>query len=175
MNRLITILSFVIGFIVLGGIFQGCQKQRSFDPINLCSDCVDNMTPYWSKTIIDNEIVREEFFFNVSTFLDFTSQYGAGNNGHIFDFNSDGVVGVSDHLDVMSGYGVEYTGEISPCEVMIDFPNSHGWIGNYADSLFCIVHLSPQDENGDTFNACPLNSYWLEVVFPDSVVQIHYH
>lgn len=107
-------------------------------------------------------------YFNVSTLMGFLSAY-AENSPFVWDLNDDGIVGSSDLLLAMLGWQVAPP-EFNYCDVVVSFVASSGWPATFPGTYFAIVKPTVFDEVGGTFDACPLLSWYVEVIYLDDTV-----
>lgn len=155
------------GFIALFLASCGAREQS----FNFC-DCNETATLYRRVKEVDHIVVEEGFYFGTNSFLNFNSAIGLPS-GNIYDFDGSGTVDAADHLSMIGGYGV-HPPEFNLCDITVDFVNSHGWPSSYPDAYFCVVHITPVDESSLFTDACPLNTFYVEVIYQDSTLKFWY-
>ena len=132
-------------------------------------DCGTNYTVYRSQ--VDGE---DSYHFDVNGLLKFLAAFGQPSP-FIYDFNGDGVVNTPDLLQVLGGFGSAYPFDYCGIEVM--FVASSGWPATYPGAYFAVVKPTVFDEEGGTFQSCPLKSWWVELTYidPNSTVRLWFH
>jgi len=150
-------------------LLVGCTRENT--AFNFC-DCNDTGQIYRVVKSVDNEVVEDNYYFNTNTLLAFNAAIGYPS-GNIYDFDASGTVDAADYLSMIGGYG-QHPPEFNLCDVTVDFVNSHGWQSSYPDAYFCIVHITATDESALNTNACPLNTFNIEVVYQDSVMKYYF-
>ena len=164
--------------------YSQASQYRSFPMFNMCQ-CADGLTGeaeglessyklYRKAVIINNSQAYQEFYTGAEDYIKFNSYVGL-SSPDIYDFDSDGKVGTSDLLPVLSGWGNQPDTTYNLCNVQVNFPNSHGWPSSYPGAYFSVVHTTQIDEDGDGTDMCPLNTFRLELVYLDSTLYLWYH
>ena len=112
------------------------------------------------------------YYFNSTDVVKFLTSYG-GASPLIYDFDGGGVT-VSDLLLAISGYGQQPPG-LNYCDIVVDFVASSGWPSTYPNAYFAVVKPTVFDETGGTFEDCPLQSWWVEIVDDNGSRRYWYH
>ena len=108
------------------------------------------------------------FYFNTSGVLKFLARYGL-ESPLIYDFNGSGAVDVADLTLVLSGYGQNYY--FDPCLLQVQYIASSGWPASYPGAYFAVVKPTVIDEAFD----CPLQTWWVEIVYFDGSIKLWMH
>lgn len=145
--------------------------QAPAQVVDFCP-CGVNNTVYRAQDRVGQEIISDEFFFNASGLLKFLARFGL-ESPNIYDWNQTGAVDVGDLTLMLAGFGQQGP-SFDQCDVLIDFPASHGWVGSY-QGTFAIIHPTVIDESAFDQNACPLNTYWVEIVYHDHILRLWLH
>lgn len=108
------------------------------------------------------------YYFNASGVLKFLARYGL-ESPLIYDFNASGAVDVTDLTLVLSGYGQTYN--FDPCLLEVEYIASSGWPATYPNAYFAVVKPTVIDEQYD----CPLNTWWVEIVYLEGSIRLWMH
>jgi len=149
-------------------LLVSCTAEREAE---YTCDCLRGEM-YRKEVLVDYETVSDEYYFSTNNFLNFTEDFNQPSP-NVFDFNVSGTVDGADYLSMIGGYGQEKVDTLL-CDIDVLFPNSHAWNAVYPNSYACFIHITPFDEVSMTYSACPLKSYYIEVVYLDSVVKMSY-
>lgn len=131
--------------------------------------------PYRIDTIAGSDTTTV-MSFDVGDLLGLLSSYGE-SSPNVYDLNSDQIVNSSDLLEFLTWYGATPIDGIDLCSIeLFPFPNSHGWQAMFPGAYFCIVHITAFDEGGLSYaEACPLSTFYVELVYLDQTVLIYYN
>lgn len=140
-------------------------------PFPMC-ECVDDIKTVYRKQVEYPDSTTQYFYSDANGLLNFNTHYG-NPSPKIYDFNGTGIVDTEDLISFLSGYG-QIPPTIDLCDIQVNYLNSHGWPSEYPDSYFCIVHPTAIDENFD-ISYCPVNTFWVELVYIDSTIKLWLH
>lgn len=160
----------VLRWAIIALFFASCGAREV--GFSMC-DCNDNATMYRRVKKVNYEVVEDNYYFNTYSFLNFTSNLGL-NSPLIYDFDGSGVVDTQDYLSALNGFGLNPP-NFEVCDVMVDVVNSHGWSSSYPDAYFCVVHITSIDESSLFTDACPLNTFHIDVIYLDSTLTYYFN
>ena len=162
-------LSLVLGAIAL--MVVACLKQeRRVDTFTMC-DCVPSSFCYAKRVTTDTSTVWN-YYANTQTVVNVVGSFGA-NSPHIYDLDASGTVNTPDLFNIVGGYGA--TGTTNPCDFIITDVFSHGWLAEYPEAWASFTHQTVLDDPPLGLDACPLDTWWSERIYLDSVVVEYWH
>jgi hypothetical protein len=139
---------------------------------NMC-ECTDGEKVIYRKRLEVDGVITNTYYSNADGLLNFNTHYGE-NSPLIYDFNGSGIVDSGDLISLLSGYG-ETPPPYDLCDVDVNMIFSHGWDSEYPGSWECFVHPTLIDEDLVQGEYCPINTFWVEIIYMDSVVKLWYH
>jgi hypothetical protein len=158
-------------------LFASCQKETATQTVETRSvgipltECNPNAFCYQKVVYADDTTTT--FYGNVTTLMNVVGNWGDQLSFNIYDTNQDGYVNVPDLNNVLGGFGNSNTTDHGDFEVTT--VASSAWIAEYPGAYTAFIHVSVTDESGLDMDACPLNTFWTERIYPDSVVREYWH